>query len=434
VSFPAYPSYRDGGVEWLSGLPESWELLPLKRTAALVTAKATERTFPVALENIEGKSGRLIETDADFSGVGTAFLAGDVLYGKLRPYLAKVYPAQRAGEAIGDFHVLRPKACSDAKFLTYLLLTDEATSILNGSTHGAKMPRVSWEALGGFPAPLPPLSEQTAIAAFLDRETAKIDALVEEQRRLIELLKEKRQAVISHAVTKGLGPTVPMKDSGVEWLGQVPVHWEVTAIKRLCETITDGAHISPETEGGVYCFVSTRDVSDEGIDFDGCLRTTPDSFDYLVRTGCAPQYGDVLFSKDGTIGRTTVVGDAPEFVVASSLIIIRPNADVLDSEFLDLLCKAVAVQQQVSSFVKGAGLPRLSIQNLLRVIGVFPPMEEQRAIVATIAPQIEALASLSVAVEAGIALLFERRAALISAAVTGKIDVRGTMLQQAEAA
>jgi SWI2/SNF2 ATPase/Type I restriction enzyme R protein N terminus (HSDR_N)/Type I restriction modification DNA specificity domain len=248
-----------------------------------------------------------------------------------------------------------------------------------------------------------------SIAEFLDRETGKIDALVEEQQRLIELLKEKRQAVVSHAVTKGLDPNAPMKDSGVDWLGEVPTHWTICQLKRLCLTITDGAHISPETEDGVHCFVSTKDVSDDGIDFEGCLRTSEASFDYLVRTGCRPNVGDVLFSKDGTIGRTVIVRDDIEFVVASSLIIIRSDQELLDPAFLHLLCQSSLVRSQVESFVKGAGLPRLSIQNLLKVIGVFPTREEQLEIVVHLGRVTANIDTLSREAETAIALLNERR-------------------------
>jgi type I restriction enzyme S subunit len=277
--------------------------------------------------------------------------------------------------------------------------------------------------------PIISVEEQMAIAEFLDRETAKIDALVEEQKRLIELLKEKRQAVISQAVTKGLDPNVPMKDSGVEWLGEIPRHWQLTALKRLCATITDGAHISPETENGVFPFVSTRDISEDCINFDDCLKTSEESFDLMVRTGCRPHAGDVLFSKDGTIGRTVVVDEDRDFVVASSLIIIRPKQAELRSDYLNFLFQSNLISRQVDGFVKGAGLPRLSIQNLRKVIGVFPPVEEQQEIAAFVSEVSQRFDALGLAARETIGLLQERRSALISAAVTGKIDVRGLVSQ-----
>jgi type I restriction enzyme S subunit len=296
---------------------------------------------------------------------------------------------------------------------------------LNIRGKGTTFLELSGDELGAFIVPAPPALEQTQIAAFLDRETAKIDALVAEQRRLMELLKEKRQAVISHAVTKGLNPNAPMKRSGIDWLGDVPEHWEVTAVKRFTDTVTDGAHISPDTENGVFHFVSTKDVYDDSIDFENALLTSKTSFDYMVRSGCRPQVGDVLFSKDGTIGRTVVVQEDREFVVASSLIIIRPTKSTLDSDFLNCLCQSRVVASQVESLVKGAGLPRLSIQNLVKVFGCFPPLDEQIAVATFLKVELANFGALAAEAQRAIDLLQERRTALISAAVTGQIDVRG---------
>lgn len=207
--------------------------------------------------------------------------------------------------------------------------------------------------------------------------------------------------------------------SGVEWLGDVPAHWTITQIKRFCERITDGAHISPETEGGTYPFVSTKDLLDNGnIDFHGCLRTSPASYEYLRRTGCRPYKGDVLFSKDGTIGRTVVVRDNVEFVVASSLVIVTPKAAVLDSNYLNFLLKSSAVALQVEAFVKGAGLPRLSIQNLLRVVGLVPPLAEQVAIAEFLDRETGKIDALIAEQEKLIILLAEKRQATISHTVT----------------
>ncbi len=331
--------------------------------------------------------------------------------------------------------MLVPSPLVEPRFFRYLFKSRSYIQALQATTNLVRDGQaLRYDNFTQVPLPLPPSAEQAAIATFLDRETGNIDALIEAQRRLIELLKEKRQAVISHAVTRGLDPSAPMKDSGIEWLGEVPSHWDVAHIKRFCTVITDGAHISPETDGGVYCFVSTVDVSDDGIDFENCLRTSPESFEYMRRTGCQPESGDVLFSKDGTIGRTVVVSDAPPFVVASSLIIIRPDSRQLDAEYLDFLCQSGLVRNQVASFVKGAGLPRLSIANLLRVIGVVPPLREQEEIAERLRAIVTGFRALILECERGVDTLQERRSALISAAVTGKIDVRGLVPVEAEAA
>lgn len=277
-----------------------------------------------------------------------------------------------------------------------------------------------------FPVLVPSLDEQRLIAAFLDRETAEIDAFIADQEELIALLTERRAAMISHAVTKGLDPSVPMKDSGVEWFGDVPSTWSVLYLKRLAHRITDGAHISPETEGGEHPFVSTRDIRDGQIDLDNCLRTSPSTYRYMVQTGCRPAEGDILFSKDGTVGRTAIVTVQAPFVVASSLIIISPLAEV-DTRYLNFLLTGMAVQEQISSFVKGAGLPRISIANLERVTVLLPQRPEQEAIANFLDRESAELDAAIADAREAIALSKERRAALISAAVTGKIDVRGVM-------
>lgn len=192
---------KDSGIEWLGEVPEHWEVKRLKHTLKLLTEKTDRRENPVALENIESWSGRFIQTETTFEGEGIAFERGDILFGKLRPYLAKVYLAETAGEAVGDFHVLRPTIDKDSHFSQYQILNREFIAIIDGSTFGAKMPRVSWDFLGNMILTTPPNSEQQTIAAFLDSETAKLDVLTSEAKTVISLLQERRTALISAAVT-----------------------------------------------------------------------------------------------------------------------------------------------------------------------------------------------------------------------------------------
>ncbi|MAY25331.1 MAG: restriction endonuclease subunit S [Polycyclovorans sp.] len=417
MSFPRYPEYKDSGVEWLGAVPAHWQVMQIKRVTTL-------------------RSGDSISSDDIGEDGEFPVFGGNGLRGYTRSYTHEGFLPLigRQGALCGNVNYARGKfwasehavvatPCNGADPI-WLGETLRAMN-LNQYSVSAAQPGLAVEAIGNLWVPVPAHGEQTAIAAFLDRETAKIDALVAEQETLIALLKEKRQAVISHAVTKGLNPDAPMKPSGIEWLGDVPAHWEVGQLKRMTSVITDGAHISPETEGGLFHFVSTRDLVDGAVCFEGALMTSASSYEYLVRTGCKPLVGDVLFSKDGTIGRTVVVREERDFVVASSLIIMRPEARLLNSEFLDCLCQSDAVQNQVDQFVKGAGLPRLSIQNLMKVFGVFPPLVEQEQIAAHLRVGGQSFELLIQKSYSGITLLKERRSALISAAVTGQIDVRG---------
>ncbi|EGR0726503.1 restriction endonuclease subunit S [Vibrio cholerae] len=430
--YKAYPEYKDSGVEWVGKIPSHWGLKKLKYLAPLISEKAKGKTNPIALEHIQSWTGKLISTDSKFDGDGTKFKAGDILFGKLRPYLAKVYLTEEDGEAIGDFHVMRPINSSYGKFLKSLMLTTDYISTVDASTYGAKMPRASWDFTSNIQLPFCSETEAEKIANFLDHETAKIDALIAKQEKLIELLKEKRQAVISHAVTKGLNPDAPMKNSGVEWLGEVPEHWSLCSIKYLCREITDGAHISPDLKEGVHHFVSIKDIKNGEINFDDSLLTSEESYHYLVKTGCMPFEGDILFSKDGTIGQTAITPPNKDFVVASSLIIIRPNLEKVSSEYLDLMLQSSLVKEQVESFVKGAALRRLSIQNLLKVFGLRPPLNEQKKIAEHVNLQLSKFSALEDKAQKQVQLLQERKTALISAAVTGKIDVRHFVTEQGQ--
>jgi type I restriction enzyme S subunit len=192
---------KDSGATWIGYMPAAWTVLPLKRLAQTCTERATTRSFPVGLEHIESWSGRLIHRETQFEGDGTLFQRGDILFGKLRPYLAKVWLADRTGEAVGDFYVIRTGLQYEPEFLQYVLLSRDVISLIDGSTYGAKMPRSDWEFIGSLPMPLPSLAEQRAIAAFLDSECGRIDALIAEAETMISLLRERRSALISAAVT-----------------------------------------------------------------------------------------------------------------------------------------------------------------------------------------------------------------------------------------
>lgn len=457
MSFPRYPAYKDSGVEWLGEVPKHWRVLRIKHLLKNleqgwspqcesipvdspdewgvlkvgcvnggVFNAAENKALPPELEPIPDLGIRA--ADLLISRANTRELVGS----------AAVALVDHSNLMLCDklFRLRFDASVCSPHFIASYLSTGKVRGQIELAASGASssMLNIGQSTILEMAVALPDSTEQVAICDFLRRETTKIDNLMAEQEKLIALLKEKRQAVISHAVTKGLDPTVPMKDSGVEWLGKVPQHWEVTHLKRFCLEITDGAHISPDTEGGVYHFISTKDLSGETIDFEGALLTSESSYEYLLKTGCRPSLGDVLFSKDGTIGRTVVVRDDREFVVASSLIIIRPDTSVLDAEYLNLLCKSFLVATQVESFVKGAGLPRLSIQNLLKVLGVFPPIGEQEEIAAFLLGKLTQFDALIEEAQHAIDLLKERRTALISAAVTGQIDVRGLIKEEQEQA
>lgn len=190
------------GIDWIGKIPEGWNVCRFKSYIRLHNEKASEKAqFKVNLENIESKSGRFIATDSKYEGEGTSFKKGDVLFGKLRPYLAKVLAPDFEGSAIGDIYVFRPTSKIDTNFLKYTLLADTFVTIVDSSTYGTKMPRANWEFISCVPIVIPPLSDQQFIAISLDEKCSEIDKLIDVKQLKIEKLKDYKKSVIYEAVT-----------------------------------------------------------------------------------------------------------------------------------------------------------------------------------------------------------------------------------------
>lgn len=192
---------KPSGVEWLGDIPEHWEVKKLKYFFTLITDKQNTHSQKIGLENIESKTGIFIETDTTFEGEGISFKRNDILFGKLRPYLAKVWKASFDGQAVGDFYIFRPTAYVFPDFAKYRLLDTSFIDTTNGSTYGSKMPRVSWEFISQIPLALPPLHEQRAIAEYIERQSASIARAIALQEQHIEKLAEYRSTLINSAVT-----------------------------------------------------------------------------------------------------------------------------------------------------------------------------------------------------------------------------------------
>lgn len=435
MSFPRYPAYKDCGVEWLGEVPAHWGVMPLKHLADFINGDAFKPsewadagTPIIRIQNLNGG-----EEFNYFAGeVEERYLVreSDLLFG---------WSGNR-GTSFGPFiwrhdgiyalnqHIFRviPRAM-DPKGLYWILKA--VTAHVEDQAHGIiGMVHITKGDLGAVNVPIPNSDEQTAIAAFLDRETAKIDALVAEQEKLIELLKEKRQAVISHAVTKGLDPNVPMKDSGVEWLGEVPAHWVVESIKWLSPVLR-GASPRPIDDqkyfddDGEYAWVRIADASaSDGV----LLETTQRLSDLGSSLSVKLEPGSLFVSIAGTVGKPCVAGIK---CCIHDGFVYFPRLRI-DPQFLFRLFEHGACY---------AGLGKMGTQLNLNTDTIgsirigLPPPDELNDILRFIDSQAGQFGELMSAAEVAVALLQERRAALISAAVTGQIDVRSLHAEQATA-
>ena len=421
-NYKPYPAYKDSEGEWLGKVPEHWKVIPLKYNLKLVGDRASSREFAIALENIESWTGKFIQTNSDFEGDGIAFKNGDILFGKLRPYLAKVYLADSKGEAVGDFFVIRPTKKIYPRFAQYQILSEEFIKNIDGSTYGAKMPRVNWEFFGDMPFSTPDFDEQRIIATFLDCETARIDALTSKKSRFIELLREKRQALITQAVTRGLNPTVNMKDSGVEWLGEVPEHWDVKEIKYFTEVLrgkfTHRPRNDPAFYGGEYPFIQTGDIT-------GTSRYITEFKQTLNYRGAAVSKefpaGTLVMAIAANIGDVAVLNFSAYF--PDSVVGLVPNKKT-DLMFLFYLMRSMKHIMLMAATISTQ--LNLNMDQIVSLIAAQPPIEEQLHIVKFLDRETTRIDSLISKTQHSINLLKERRAALITAAVTGQIDVRNT--------
>jgi type I restriction enzyme S subunit len=334
-----------------------------------------------------------------------------------------------------DFWNWIPRSNLLSEYLLYVFRA--MTQVFERATMGSTHKTIYQPDAARLCISLPPLVEQRVIVAFLQGQTAKIDTLVAKKRVLIEKLAEKRSALISRSVTRGLPPDVAraaglephskFNPSSITWLTEVPQLWRIDRLRRACLRVTDGAHISPDLSSPDFPFVSTVDIANGIIDVRGSLRTSTECYEYLVHNGCKPHRGDVLFSKDGTVGRTAVVDFDLDFVVASSLVVISPDPTHLESRFLNYWLNNSLLQQETLLQLSGAALRRISVEKVSRLPLALPPLPEQRAIADFLDRETAKIDALTAKVEAAIERLQEYRAALITAAVTGKIDVRGAV-------
>ncbi len=420
--YRVYSEYKDSDEAWFEQVPKHWDISSLRWYIEIASGENLSNTnFNKTKDNVNR-----------FRVIGGN---GTLGYSKNLNTTNKVFAIGRVGALCGNVHFINEdcwvtdnalklsswRGFYDGYF-NYLL----KAARLNEYASTTAQPLITGEQVKSLKVPIPLSKEQEIIASFLDHETAKIDSLIEKQQQLIKLLKEKRQAVISHAVTKGLNPNVAMRDSGVEWLGEVPEHWDIKRLRYLgnCQ---NGINIGAEYFGSGYPFVSYSDVYKNEVlpkKGSGLVESTKqDRKIYSVLVG------DVMFTRTSEtveeIGlSSTCLATIEEASFAGFLIRFRPLANVLEVNFSKYYFRNVLMR---TFFIKEMNLvTRASLsQDLLKKLPVtLPPLKEQVMIAKFLDRKSEVFKNLTGNAKLAIKLLQERRTALISAAVTGKIDVR----------
>jgi type I restriction enzyme S subunit len=441
-----YPAYKPSGVDWLGDVPAHWEVKVLKHIVVTPITDGPHETPEFFDEGVPFVSAEAISSGyIDFSKIrGFISEADHFRYSqKYQPQIGDIYMIKSGAttgitaivETDNDFNIWSPLAairCCDKavpRFILHFMRSKNFSEAVTLNWSFGTQQNIGMRVIENLSVTFPPFEEQTAIATFLDRETAKIDDLMAEQRRLIALLKEKRQAVISHAVTQGLNPNAPMKDSGIEWLGKVPAHWEVKQIKHLVSNIGSGKTPLGGSETYVdegIIFLRSQNIYDEGLKLEEVAYISESVHKTMLNSEVHP--GDILLNITGaSIGRSCLV--PKEFPIANvnqHVCIIRLN-NLKNIPFVSWLFKSVAIKSQIDFSQNGAAREGLNYTQLMSMYLALPSSpNEQNEIVNFINEQVTKLNELLFQAERAIELLQERRTALISGAVTGKIDVRET--------
>lgn len=434
AKYKAYPEYKDSGVESLDTIPKMWSIKKLKYIFEIKKRIAGKIGFDVLsvtqkgikIKDIESGEGQL---SMDYSKYQRVY-PGEFAMNHMDLLTGYVDISNYDGVTSPDYRVfaVQDKHSFYSRYYLYLLQDGYKQRrffhLGQGSAHLGRW-RLPTEAFNEIVYPCPSLTEQIHIASFLDHETAKIDNLIEKQQQLIELLKEKRQAEISHAVTKGLNPDVPMKDSGVDWLGEVPAHWELIPLKYLCNFSGGGTPTKDNLsywKGGTVPWVSPKDMKSFWIS---------ETQDYV--TPKAVSESSTNYVEEGSLLMVVRSGILQRNIpVAINIIKVTMNQDMKALKFNERMkvhYAAYFINGNVNSLLlewtkEGATVESIEHEYLANSLIPVPPIEEQYSIIKSISQQMKRFESLEEKAIIGIRLLQERRTALISAAVTGKIDVR----------
>lgn len=424
--YKAYPAYKDSGVEWLGDIPANWEAKRLGHFFEERREKVSDEDYPplsVTMQGIVPQLETAAKTDAgdnrklvlkdDFvinsrsdrkGSSGVSSCDGSVS-------LISIVMIPRGIHPPFAHHLLRSYPFQE-EFYRY------------GKGIVADLWSTNVSEMKNILVPDAPISEQEKIADFLDHETVKIDTLIEKQQRLIELLKEKRQAVISHAVTKGLNPKAPMKDSGVEWLGEVPAHWSATQLKYATSMIVDCPHETPVySEEGQYLVIRTADLDEGRLDSSKMYRVDADEYLLRIRRASLCQ-GDIVYGREGERwGHAGLVPEDHRYCLGQRMMQFRANS-LFCPDFLMWLLNSDNIYKQGQVDTVGATSPHVNVGTIRNFSLTQPPLSEQQAISQFLNDKTCRLDALIDKALNTISLLQERRTALISAAVTGKIDVR----------
>ena len=433
-----YPDYKDSEIEWIGDIPAHWNIKAARREYAIRLGKMLQsmargpqdsQTRYFKAQHVHWEFVRTTDLPTMYAGpidqAHYGVVDGDLLVceGGVVGRAGIVRNPPLGSIIQNALHRIRSIGSSDICFLMYLLRHAASRDWIGILCNRATIAHFTSEKIGDLMIPWAPLSEQRAIVGFLERETAKIDALVTKKERLIELLAEQRRAIITRAVTKGIDSNVSMKDSGIDWMGDLPEHWYLAALRRRSSVI-DCKHITvPFVNEGIP-LASVRETQSFELDLSDAKCTTYDWYETLIEGGRRPRPGDVIYCRNVNVGAATLVTTEDRFAMGQDVCLIRSRLD--NPRWLNYFLSSSAMSHQLASVAVGSTFDRINVSEIMSLLVPIVPQHEQESISRFLDREVAKIDALSERVLEAIARLRELRAFLISAAVTGKIDVRET--------
>ncbi len=406
-------SMIDSGIEWIGKIPSHWKVMPLK----FATKEINEKNNPIKMSNVlsltntlgvvpyEEKGNQGNVSKEDLTQYKIAY-KDTVIINSMNLKIGSVGLSKYDGCVSPVYYVLKATNLTDIEYINYLFKSDFQKYL---GKYGKGILEIRekismYDVLHSY-IPIPTLDEQRKIVNYLNVKCNKIDDIIKDNNKSIELLNEYKMDLINKKT-------------------YCPENSTKYKLKNICSKITDGAHVSPDTENGIFDFISVVDLDENGvIDFDNCLKTSEESYNQLVRNSCKPEKGDILFSKDGSVGKTSIVDYEKDFVVASSLVILRPKNTMVTQKYLNYYLNNHFIQETLQSYLTGAGLKRVSIEKNKNLIIYLPEIEEQKNItnyLDNICPKIDKTIEYRKKI---IEKLEEYKKSLIYEVVTGKKEV-----------
>lgn len=410
----SYSNYKDSGVKWLGQIPQHWEVRRGRSLFSLNNQGSTSTT-KIGLENIEGFTGKFIPTESTFEGDGVQVEEGDIVYGKLRPYLCKSWLATFGCNAVGDFFVFRCHNKNYNKYLHQVFLSPGFTDICNASTYGAKMPRVSSSFILSLPFPLPPLSEQLSIVSYLDVKVSAMDRLVLLTQQKVEHLKALKQAIIQEAVTKGIpNKNHILKQTNIKWIKQIPQHWEEKRAKNMFVRM---ARPVREEDEVITCFRDGEVTLRKNRRTEGFTE----SFKEIGYQGI--RKGDLVIHQMDAFAGSIGVSDS-DGKGTPVYICLQPKIECNNIYYAHLL-RIMAYSGYIKSLYRGIRerSSDFRYETFARLSLPLPPLSEQEEIVAYLDEKTSKIDLLIDKELQQIEHIKDLKQTLIADVVTGKVDV-----------